>query len=289
MVGERISHFTIVIGAAKCGTTSLFRYLEEHPQVAASRTKEPNFFASEEHFLKGRAWYQGLWDFRPREHRTALEATTACSVYPVYPSAPERMASFSDVKFKLIYMIRDPLEQIASNYTQAYTMGSAWVDPSSGWWSGPRINRFFLACASYAQQIDEYRRFFAREDICLLALEDLKRDPDSVLEKVCRFIEIDPTYEFRHAGDVINPSEGKVLRSRHWTRLRAITSLRACISVAPLKSQGDRLRRFFGSTATGRIELTEDDKETAVSNLRSDWLRLRDEYGFDISKWKVPL
>jgi len=179
-----IENFTIILGAAKCGTTTLFDHLAEHPEVCAAAIKEPNFFASEERLARGRGWYESLWRWDPARHKTALEASTMYSVYPLYPSAARNIAQM-DASYKLIYIVRPQIEQIASNYTHALSMGSAWADPESGWWNGERINAFFLCCASYAQQLDEYRRYFSSDRILLLELDELRRDPGGLLKKVC--------------------------------------------------------------------------------------------------------
>lgn len=42
-----INNFAVIIGCMKCGTTSLFYYLSQHPQIAACNPKEPNFFADD--------------------------------------------------------------------------------------------------------------------------------------------------------------------------------------------------------------------------------------------------
>jgi hypothetical protein len=47
----------IIIGAPKCGTTSLHHYLSLHPQISMSREKELNFFIAERNWSKGIAWY----------------------------------------------------------------------------------------------------------------------------------------------------------------------------------------------------------------------------------------
>ena len=52
----------VVIGAMKCGTTSLYRYLQQHPEICMSRTKEPNFFVREKNYDKGIEWYQSLFE-----------------------------------------------------------------------------------------------------------------------------------------------------------------------------------------------------------------------------------
>ncbi|MEO0377749.1 MAG: hypothetical protein AAF329_24750 [Cyanobacteria bacterium P01_A01_bin.17] len=53
-----INAFALIIGAMKCGTTSLFHYLAEHPQVSPSRNKEPFFFCDDRRYQQGLQRYQ---------------------------------------------------------------------------------------------------------------------------------------------------------------------------------------------------------------------------------------
>ncbi len=44
-----INNFALIIGAMKCGTTSLFSYLAQHPEISACQPKEPDFFSYDDH------------------------------------------------------------------------------------------------------------------------------------------------------------------------------------------------------------------------------------------------
>src|SRR5438552_358541 len=102
----------MIVGAMKCGTTSLFSYLKQHPRIAGCETKEPDFFSI--HWSRGLDWYQGLW--RPvQAGEIALEASTSYTKLPDHPEVVERMLS-TPWTFKLIYVVRDPLERIESHY-----------------------------------------------------------------------------------------------------------------------------------------------------------------------------
>ena len=53
---QRLADF-LVIGSAKSGTSTLFRYLQRHPQLYLPFRKEPNFFGMDENYAKGLDWY----------------------------------------------------------------------------------------------------------------------------------------------------------------------------------------------------------------------------------------
>ena len=110
----------IVIGAMKCGTNSLHRYLKLHPQICMSSTKEPNYFVEEKNYAEGIDWYQSLF----KDSTKALgECSTNYSKRPFFQGVAQRIqAVLPDVK--LIYLLRDPVERIISHYRHNFAEGS---------------------------------------------------------------------------------------------------------------------------------------------------------------------
>ncbi len=283
-----IPHFTVIIGAAKAGTTSLFHYLAEHPQIAQCRRKEPSFFTSEEQFAAGREAYEALWHWDPARHRTALEASTTYSVFPVYPSAAQRMATFSaGTEFRLIYVVRNPIEQIESNFAYSYALGSAWTDPQAGWWTGSRVNKYFLATASYASQLDEYCRHFSRDQITLVDFDELRSSTRPVLERLCRFIGVDPDFRFQAVDVVHNPTSEQVSPRPFWVTARRLKTLRSIYHQLPARLRF-RISRSLGKKGY-KAALTPAERIEAAVALRPDAVRLEREYGFDITAWRESL
>ena len=74
---------TFIIGAAKAGTTTLWLYLNRHPDIAFSKNKEPAFFVRP-HFRADLEWYESL--FEPA--RIIGEASTVYTAHPVYRRRP---------------------------------------------------------------------------------------------------------------------------------------------------------------------------------------------------------
>ena len=90
----------IVIGAAKCGTTSLHEYLNEHPEISMSSEKELYFFVEEKNLGKGLAWYESQFD---PSAPVRGESSPGYSALPLYRGVPERMAeTIPDAKLVVI-------------------------------------------------------------------------------------------------------------------------------------------------------------------------------------------
>ena len=107
--------FLLIIGSAKSGTSSLFRYLSEHPAVCPSVTKEPEYFSEHQMHPRPVRRYEDLWpDFDPAVHRYALEGSTGYTKWPVENGVAERMRAYG-IRPRLVYLVRDPVERIESH------------------------------------------------------------------------------------------------------------------------------------------------------------------------------
>ncbi|MEM9906108.1 MAG: sulfotransferase domain-containing protein [Cyanobacteria bacterium P01_D01_bin.44] len=181
-----INDFALIIGAMKCGTTSLFKYLVEHPQICPCEyKKEPDFFGKNSNYQKGFQWYRDLWDYDSKIHKIGLEASTSYTKLRTAEVADrifEAQSKF-DANFHFIYIMRDPIERIESHYTHG--LSTKWGQKMMKLDKG--IDHRLIEISRYAKQIDEYYKRFLKNNILLLNFEDLKNDPSSVLKKYAVF------------------------------------------------------------------------------------------------------
>jgi hypothetical protein len=129
----------------------------------------------------------------------------------------------------------------------------------------------------YAMQLDRYLEHFDREAILLLDFEELKRDPLALMRRVCGFLEIDPDHSFRELDRAHNT-------------LREVTAPRSRLARLAARL-GLRRRRppRFSAPAARRFQLSPEQREFALGALRDDLRRLRDEHGFDLSRWGLDI
>ncbi|EKU97439.1 sulfotransferase domain protein [Leptolyngbya sp. PCC 7375] len=274
MLSNDFNNFALIIGAMKSGTTTLFDYLAQHPEISQSTPKEPNFFACDTNFSQGIDWYRGLWNFDPNHHKIALEASTHYTKIPGFPNAAERIESVEG-NFKFIYILRDPIERIESQYT--HSLSATWKlndDPSS-----QLVNSHAINVSRYAKQIKEYYNRFPAESILLLDFNDLKQRPLQLLAEVCRFLEIDPDFQFTLKA-ASNKSKGKIIDGPMWHLVGPLTKFLP-------DHQRNQTRRFLGKTINQKVHLSDKQREFVLNELKDDLLKLKSEYSFDISKWKM--
>lgn len=214
----------IIIGAAKCGTTSLAAMLDSHEEIAISRPKEPKFFGA--NYLMGWSWYSELFAKNKRKKIKGEASTMYASGHGNYKLAPALISQYVP-NAKLIYITRHPIERtishwrhwrgIISNYpglgsvVRSQTILGAssnsfarWHRHQAGGASAAISSVLSFALASrrawkqivqpsqYYSRLQDYLRFFDRTQILLVLLEELVTDPKSQLARILRFLGATP-------------------------------------------------------------------------------------------------
>lgn len=178
----------IIIGAAKAGTTSLYRYLTRHPNIFMSEPKEPTYFARDERFKRGETWYLSLFQ-DARSDQLCGEASTNYTNWPLYPDTVTRMAKLAPA-VKLIYLMRHPVDRAYSHYIQLI-QNIRTDNPDY------KFDRTFeehiatddsvIQSSNYMLQINQYLTHYSRDQMLFLTFEEFIKDPQSSLIQVANF------------------------------------------------------------------------------------------------------
>ncbi len=189
----------VVIGAMKSGTTSFAAYLDQHPEVAVSSPKEPNFFATPGNWNRGIDWYKDLF---PVDVPVVGEASVFYTMTPEYVGAAQRIRQ-TIPEVRLIYLVRDPIERMRSMFVHR-----ADKHQGKGRSLAESIERqpAYLEISRYGHQLEPYLELFAEDQILVLTTDELRMDPDAVLSRAFRHIGVDPgvrvpTEELLNRGD----------------------------------------------------------------------------------------
>lgn len=282
----KINNFALIIGAMKCGTTSLFNYLAQHPEIAPCSTKEPAFFAKKKLFNRGFDYYQNLWMWDETKHKIALEASTAYSrsTHPYYLNSATNIQEYQKyADFKFIYIVRDPLERIEAHYNH----GLAYDFPECQGVSDQYINQEILDTSKYAMQIERYYSLFEKEDILLINFNDLKSDPSLVLQKVCNFLGVDSSYNFENLGVVHNlGKERKKINFLLWKYIKKKSWATSLIQSIP-SSYKTKIRNLVGKKTNRNFKLSVAQELLIADHVREDLSQLSRDYNLEIEDWKL--
>jgi hypothetical protein len=172
----------LLIGAMKCGTSTLAAQLGAQPGLFMTTPKEPNFFSDDAVFALGRGWYEGLFAAaEPGDLKG--EASTHYTKLPTYPETLTRMRAVLQSP-RLVYMIRDPVDRAVSHYIHEWTEGRMSADPVSAFEQHPEL----IDYGRYAMQIAPFVAAYGAQAILITSLERLKADPGGELGRVCSHI-----------------------------------------------------------------------------------------------------
>lgn len=216
----------LIIGAQKCGTTSLHNYLACHPDVHMSARKELVFFVAERNWPKGLDWYRS--HFR-RAARVRGESSPQYAMYPRLVGVPERICrTLSEVK--LIYIVRDPIERIRSHYAHVTALGTE-RRPIEEALFGPSAEGYYISISSYFLQISRYLEHVPRDRIMIVDHDELRHSRRRTLQQVFAFLGIDTDVDapdFDREWNVTEHKRGLGILGR---RLSAAQSVRLARSL----------------------------------------------------------
>jgi hypothetical protein len=202
----------LIIGAQKCGTTSLFHYLAQHPHLVRSSRKEPAYLHrnTDGGLLRYRALFPLALPLHLRGH-LCFEATPE-TIY--FPRAPLRVRRLPDGPRRFVAILRDPVSRAVSHYAHMLSHQridepfEAFLDMApprdEGYvfsaedplgWNHPRPGYDVVARGIYDMQLARWFDTFGRAAVHVVLLDDLKTDPQGTLDGICAFLHV-PSFAF---------------------------------------------------------------------------------------------
>ncbi len=189
----------VVIGSMRSGSTSLYKYLQVHPDVFMPR-KEIHFF--------DRRWHHGLDWYRHRFEGYGGQPAVgeATPTYLADPVALDRMAA-TIPGARLLAVLRDPVDRAYSHYWMEHardrdprTFEQA-VDDERLTTTSPSD---YLVRGRYAEQLADVAARFPRDHVHVLFLDDLRDRPADTYAAVCSFLGIDASFVPPLLGEKVN-------------------------------------------------------------------------------------
>jgi len=290
----------LVIGAAKSGTTSLYEYLRQHPQVYMSPRKETHFLIYECKMPRAcdvgpdpvKTWDEYHAQFAGVTNEIAIgEASPGYLCDPDVPRQVERLLPGA----RVIAILRNPVDRAYSSFTKAIALGEEplrsfgdaipleAVHEEDPWEGGRR----YLRQGLYHQQLSRYFETLDPARIKVVLFDDLERDAVSVMREIYAFLGVDagfrPNVEQRHNQTVMPRSRRLDLILRRPSGLRRM--LRAMLPAAIWEKARARVERIK-SWNTGSVpEMTPAVRRQLIEFYREDIQKLGILIGRDLSHW----
>jgi len=213
--------YLLIGGAPKSGTTSLFRYLSDHPAICPANRKETYFFAREFDYNnicteeQTAAAFAGYFSHCQANHRWRLEATP----YTMYgDGAAEKIATLLP-NTTMLFVLRDPVERLISNYFMQRQRQVPHVARkplelylAEQFEMRDRVPNNLLI-GRYSKYLTPFLETLGREKVIILFFEELIAAPGDVLGSLTRRLDVDSRFFANYQFDIFNKSVGS---SRPW-------------------------------------------------------------------------
>ncbi|MBK0329342.1 sulfotransferase domain-containing protein [Rhodobacteraceae bacterium F11138] len=196
----------LVIGAMKCGTSTLATQLAAQDGVFMTTPKEPNFFSDDDVYAQGPDWYASLFR-NARTEDLKGEASTHYTKLPTYPETLERMQAMLAAP-RLVYMIRNPVKRAESHYIHEWTETRLGDDAEQAFTQCTEIVEY----GCYGMQIAPFAKTYGATNIHLTSLEQIKTDPDREFAAIAAFLGLPESAAWKHDLPAQNVSSERIRR-----------------------------------------------------------------------------
>ena len=292
-----------VAGAPKSGTTSLYHYLNQHPEIFMSSVKEPHYFADEvrpcyfgeelrrfsvrgefPRLVQTESQYLNL--FADAGGSAAVGEASVCYLWSA--SAPRNIANVVPAA-RIILVLRNPVERAFAQHRKLMHIHpvplsfAAHIELGLSA-HGPELNPAhpFLELGNYHRQMLRYLEYFPSEQIQVHLYDDYRADPAGMLRRIFAFLRVDPDYQ---------PD----LSTRHMTGGVPRSLKLHDIAVRKLRL-GYRLKKILPDSAHSTLKkliyrpgksalIDPRDRARLVDYYRNDVLALSDLLKRDLSHW----
>ena len=297
----------VIAGAPKCGTSSLFRWLVDHPDVCGSTVKEPFFLMDRDNPLRrtdcnvhdqGLEAYDKFFPSCGPADAIVVEASTH---YIYQETAPEVLASLP-TKPRVVFLLRKPSERVFSSFAYSKAKGRVRGDlsftefiglirgepgdaaPEWAWGASAYVLPRDLRYSRYIDYLSQWHERLGPDRIRILLFEDLRADPQAVLDGLCAWLGIDPSYYDDY--DFATRNRTVAVRSHGIQRLA-----QALAQVVPAGAVKDAVKRAYHAVQSRSrgAERTPAD-EAALAKLDEDFRpsveELARQFGLDLGAWR---
>jgi len=191
----------LIIGQAKCGTSSLYKYLTQHPKILPAIEKEINFWNG--NFAKGLDWYLAHFPAISVGHNF-LAGEASPGYLDSYKAAVSVFQNFPSMK--LIVLLRNPVDRTMSHYhmcvkqnrdnrsiENAILSGLEVITTKANGNSVHDVNCYsYIKRSQYIEPLSQWMELFPKKQFLILKSEDLFADPATTVNQVFQFLGVEP-------------------------------------------------------------------------------------------------
>lgn len=291
-----------IVGAPKCGTTSLYNYLKQHPEIFMPDViKEPHYFADDLHFRKYRITdleqYLNLFAEAKNEKRIG----EASAMYLYSNISAIKIKKFSP-SASIIIMLRNPVEMIYSLHSQLLASLDEDIEDFKSALNfekerkrGANIPRtltwaveclYYRDVAKYAQQVQRYFDVFSRDKVQVIIYDDFKNNTESVYRETLRFLNV--RQDFQPVFKVLNPNKmlrNKALQNYLIETPQIVRWIGKALMPGPIRGKMRETMMKLNTRYVERKPMDPELRKSLIAEFAPEVEQLSELLGRDLSHW----
>lgn len=291
----------LIIGANKAGTSSLYAYLNQHPEIYMSPVKEPMFFNFNDKKINTTRRYQkkilkdavnNIEDYQALFQGVSSEKAIgeASTSYLHCSEAAEEIKKYiPDVK--IIAILRDPVERAYSNYLMYFRWGVETI-PDFALAVREEENRirnnypmgwYYTKLGFYYESLKHYLEVFAPNQFKIYLYEDWNNNSNEVLRDIFQFLGVDETFV---PNISVRHNSAAIPKNKHIDSFIKKPNILKNLVKSLIPAQLRRsLRDKIEKQNLGKPSLSPHVRQELINIYREDILKLQDLIHRDLSKW----
>lgn len=294
----------IIIGAPRAGTTSLYHYLRQHPQIVMSKIKETNFFAflasqveTNYQIRSNSKWhatsppaYEALFE----SNRNTKAIGEASPLYLYMPSVPNQIYKHIP-SVKIILILRNPIERAYSAYLknrregfEARSFKEAVMQEIKSPSRVVTSKNFYVRAGFYFEHLQRFLQYFESNQLKIIFQEDLQKNSQLILKSLFEYVQVDNQFiadtsvRFNESLPpmlIKKPSVRQAMKKITST-LRQFIPYKTYFSLLNMKYAINKKLSTYPAPSTDLKIILRDQYQTDINNLQSYVRR-------DLSSWLV--
>lgn len=280
-----------IIGAVKGGTTSLYVYLKQHPQVFMTSRKEPNFFlhdvANPSPEVPIQSWKEYAALFKEVTNESVIgEASPG---YLASSTAYGRIAAYAPDS-KLLSVLRNPCDRAYSHFLMKYR--SQLVDMRETevldyFLTMFQEDRSLMLHGFYFESLQRYLSVFDRSQMEIFLFEDLKNNLDEMMKQIFRFLDVETMFQistatYNKGGIPKNKTQYALMNTLRYSFNKTLKPFMPEKVIEPIYDLYNTVKNRNLSVPPN---LSFECRKILIDNYREDILRLQDLLQRDLSQW----
>jgi hypothetical protein len=296
----------LIAGMAKCGTSSLAQYLQQHPEVFISKQKEPRYFSSqcmpfpingpkgdklENWYVKSFEAYKALFEGITER---AIGEASADTIYFHKCTIPIIKEKLGDPKIIIIlrnpakrafsayqHLVRD--ERESGSFQEALSKEAYYIE------NNYELIHHFRAVSHYYEHVQAFMEAFT--EVKVILNEDLQRKPKEVLKSVSEFLGVSADFDFE-TDLKFNESGIPKNRLLHDNLQQQNSPIRKLIRpiarvILPTEEKRRRMVTWLSGRNLSKMEFSDEEYKSLLKEFEPEVIKLEALLNRDLSIWKV--